>query len=251
VTTDPRVADVISLAGAVGPASCTSYSRRMAKRSDATRTRLSRDAIIASAVSLADAEGLEAVTIRRLAQEHGVTPMAMYWHFNDKDSLLDGLAEYLIAAVKLPEPADGPWDDRLHEVLRAFLEAIRPHPAFAGLALRRILVAEPGLRIAERVLDLLRQAGFAAGKAAEVGMFLVCAIVALVASDPTPGPWPAGEERDQLVRDKRARLESLPPERYPNVIAAGPALVVCRDGNDYFALNLDLLVQGVRGIQRG
>src|SRR3954469_13487276 len=111
----------------------------MAKRT----VRLSRDVIVDCAMTLADAEGLDAVTIRRLAQEHGVTPMAMYWHFNDKDSLLDGLAEYLIAAVKLPAPADGPWAVRLHEVLRAFLEAIRPHPAFAGLALRRILVAEP------------------------------------------------------------------------------------------------------------
>jgi AcrR family transcriptional regulator len=223
----------------------------MAKRSDANRTRLSRDAIIASAVSLADAEGLDAVTIRRLAQEHAVTPMAMYWHFNDKDSLLDGLAEYLIAAVKLPDPGDGPWDEQLREVLRAVLEAIRPHPAFAGLVLRRILVAEAGLQIAERVLDLLRRAGFGAGKAAEVGMFLVCGIVALVASDPTPGPWPPGDGRDQMIRDKRARLESLPPDRYPNVIAAGPALVVCRDGDEYFALNLNLLVEGVRGIQRG
>lgn len=223
----------------------------MAKRNDVTRTRLSRDAIIASAVSLADTEGLEAVTIRRLAQEHGVTPMAMYWHFNDKDSLLDGLAEYLIAAVRLPEAGDGPWDEQLRDVLQAVLEAIRPHPAFAGLALRRILVAEAGLQIAERVLGLLGRAGFAAAKAAEVGTFLVCAIVALVASDPTPGPRQAGDGRDQDLREKRARLESLPPDRYPNVIAAGPALVVCRDGDEYFALNLNLLVQGVRGIQRG
>ena len=64
----------------------------MAKRSAPTRVRLSRETIVASAVALADAEGLEAVTIRRLAQEHGVTPMAMYWHFSDKDSLLDAPA---------------------------------------------------------------------------------------------------------------------------------------------------------------
>jgi len=64
----------------------------MAKRNDATRGRLSREAIVVGAIALADAEGLDAVTIRRLAQEHGVTPMAMYWHFSDKDSLLDGLS---------------------------------------------------------------------------------------------------------------------------------------------------------------
>jgi AcrR family transcriptional regulator len=222
----------------------------MAKRNEATRGRLSREAIIVSAVSLADAEGLDAVTIRRLAQEHGVTPMAMYWHFNDKDSLLDGLAEHLIEAVKLPEPGAGPWGEQLREILAAFLVAIRPHPALAALVLRRILFAESGLQIAERVLGLLREAGFAAGKAAEVGTFLICSVITLVGADPIPGPPQAGEEREQGLRDKRARLESLPPARYPNVIAAAPALVVCRDEDDYFALNLDLLVQGVRGLHR-
>lgn len=222
----------------------------MAKRNEAARGRLSRDAIIASAVSLADAEGLDAVTIRRLAQEHGVTPMAMYWHFSDKDSLLDGLADHLIEAVKLPEPDDAPWDAQLRDILVAFLAAIRPHPAMAGLALRRILAAESGLRIAERVLGLLRQAGFASGRAAEVGTFLICSVITLVGADPAPGPRQAGAEREQSLRDKRARLESLPPTVYPNLIAAAPALVICRDAEDYFSLNLELLVQGVRGIRR-
>ena len=48
-----------------------------------SRGRLSREAIVSCAIALADAEGLAAVTIRRLASEQGVTPMAMYWHFND------------------------------------------------------------------------------------------------------------------------------------------------------------------------
>jgi TetR/AcrR family tetracycline transcriptional repressor len=223
----------------------------MAKRNEATRGRLSREAIIVSAVALADAEGLEAVTIRRLAQEHGVTPMAMYWHFNDKDSLLDGLAEHLIEAVKLPEPSDAAWDEQLRDILLAFLVVIRPHPALAGLALRRILAAESGLLIAERVLGLLRQAGYSAVRAAEVGTFLICAIVTLANSDPTGGPRATGEALEQEWRVKRSRLESLPPASYPNVIAAAPALVTCRAEDDFFALNLDLLVQGVRGLPRG
>ncbi|MFI7543154.1 TetR/AcrR family transcriptional regulator [Actinoplanes sp. NPDC049599] len=223
----------------------------MAKRNEATRGRLSRDAIIVSAVSLADSEGLEAVTIRRLAQEHGVTPMAMYWHFTDKESLLDGLADHLIEAVRLPAPSDAPWDEQLRAILHAFLATIRPHPRLAGLAMRRILAAEAGLMIAERVLGLLHRAGFPAARAAEIGTFLICSMVTLANGEPAPGPPPSVEGREQMLRDKRARLDSLPPSRYPNVIAAAPALVVCRDEDDYFALNLDLLVQGVRGLRRG
>src|SRR3954447_13794451 len=132
----------------------------MTKRATASKTRLSPDVIVASAVALADAEGLEAVTVRRLAQEHGVTPMAMYWHFNDKEALLDGIAEQLIGAVRLPEPSDAAWDVQLHAILEAFLAAVRPHPNVAALALKRILVCEPGLDLADRALGLLRQAGF-------------------------------------------------------------------------------------------
>lgn len=218
----------------------------MAKRT----VRLSRDVIVDCAMTLADAEGLDAVTIRRLAQENGVTPMAMYWHFNDKDSLLDGLSEHLLASVKLPEPGEAPWDGQLREILQAFLDAIRPHPATAVLALRRILVAEPGLRVAERVLELLRGAGFEPPRAAEVGTFLMCSVITLVAADPSPGVPPAGEEREGMLRHKKAMLGALSPERYPNVIAAAPYLAVCRDEDDYFALNLDLLIAGVRGLRR-
>jgi TetR/AcrR family tetracycline transcriptional repressor len=222
----------------------------MAKRSEAVRGRLSRAAIIACATTLADQEGLEAVTIRRLAQEQGVTPMAMYWHFSDKDSLLDGIAEALVAGVKLPEPTDEAWHVQLRGILAAFLEAIRPHPAVANLALRRILTSEPGLAIAERALGLLRSAGFPADRAAETGSFVLCAVITMVTSQPgRPGKPVENDDREQMIREKRAALEVLSPARYPNVVAAAPSLVSCADDDAYYALNLDLLVLGLRGLQ--
>jgi len=206
--------------------------------------------IVACAIALADAEGLEAVTIRRLAQEQGVTPMAMYWHFSDKDSLLDGMAESLVAAVKLPEPTDQPWDEQLHGILAAFLDAIRPHPAVAGLALRRILTSPSGLALAEQALDLIRSAGFSDEWAAQAGSFLLCAVITLVGSQPGgAGHVLEGEARDQMLREKRAAMAALPPARYPNVLAAAPWLVACPDEDAYYALNLRLLVQGIKGIQ--
>ena len=214
------------------------------------RGRLNGDVIIECAIALADQEGIEAVTIRRLAQEQGVTPMAMYWHFNDKDSLLDGMAESLIDAVKLPEPSDAPWDRQLHAILSAFLDAIRPHPAVAGLALRRILIAPSGLALAEQALGLLRSAGFPAQRAAESGSFLLCAVITLVTSQPgRPLHQLEGEAKDQMLRNKRAAMESLSPARYPNVLAAAPWLVTCQDEETYYAANLDLLIEGIKGIR--
>ena len=201
-----------------------------------------------SAIALADAEGLEAVTIRRLAQEHDVTPMAMYWHFSDKEALLDGIAEQLLADVRLPAPSDQPWDVQLRAILQAFLDAIRPHPNIAGLTLKRILGCEPGLALAERALGLLREGGVPTGRSADIGTFLLCAVIALVGNEPGPKHRLEGEEREEMIRHKRAAFAALSPERYPNVLAAGPALAVCGDEDDYFAVNLDLLVAGVRGL---
>ena len=70
---------------------------------------------------LADADGLEAVTIRRLAQELGVTPMALYWHFKNKDELMLGLADYLLADVKATRGPDDPWLKQLRAMVEALL----------------------------------------------------------------------------------------------------------------------------------
>ena len=97
----------------------------------AQRERLSREVVAARGLALADAEGLDALTVRRLAQDLGVTPMALYWHFADKDALLAGVADQLLQEVVPPAPVDGPWSDRLQAELGALLVALTG-PSSAG-----------------------------------------------------------------------------------------------------------------------
>src|SRR6201987_2847071 len=103
------------------------------------RERLSRDSIVDGAIALADAEGLDAVTIRRLAQDHKVTPMALYWHFKDKGELLDGIGERLFADVRPPAPSRSPWPEQLRSIPEALLDALRPHPEVADHVSARVL----------------------------------------------------------------------------------------------------------------
>src|SRR4051794_8336877 len=69
-------------------------------------TPLSREAMISRALDVADTDGLAAVSIRRIAQEFGVTPMALYWHVKNKDELLAAMGDAIIGEV--PVPAVGP-----------------------------------------------------------------------------------------------------------------------------------------------
>jgi TetR/AcrR family tetracycline transcriptional repressor len=221
----------------------------MVKRNEAVREKLHRETIVAGALALADAEGLDAVTIRRVAQDNGVTPMALYWHFKDKDQLLDGLAERLFADVVLPEPAKGPWYEKLRQALAAFLAAVRPHPGVAALAASRILVSEAGLTVADHVLGLLRGARFSEEQAAEVGGYLLFSTITLVTAEPGPGHELGKEAHEEAVRVKKAALSALSASRFPNVSASADALANCANEDSYYARGLDLLVQGTRGIQ--
>ncbi|MGW4485776.1 TetR/AcrR family transcriptional regulator C-terminal domain-containing protein [Amycolatopsis sp. NPDC004368] len=213
-----------------------------------TREKLSRDTIVDGALALVDREGLDALTIRRLAQDHGVTPMALYWHFKDKHELVAGLAERLLADVALPETG-GPWHARLRATLVAVLAAVRPHPAVAGLVPPRILESDAGLTVADHVLGLLREGGFTAEEAAELGGYLLSAGVTLVTAEPGATDVHPAASREEAVARKRAALAALPADRFPNVLASSAALAECGDEDSYFARGIDLLVAGVKGLR--
>ena len=116
----------------------------------AAQRRLNRDELITTALAVADAEGLDAVTIRRVAQLHDVTPMALYRHFPDKEGLLVALAGRLLAGAVVPEPDDRPWHQQLRDLLSSFLDALRPHPNAAMLVFNGMVTTEPGLAVTER-----------------------------------------------------------------------------------------------------
>jgi TetR/AcrR family tetracycline transcriptional repressor len=220
----------------------------MTSSSSATKERLSREILAAGALSLADREGLEAVTIRRLATDNSVTPMALYWHFKDKDAVLDGIAEQIYASVVLPEEIEGAWDDQLRAVLEAVLAAIRPHPLAAELLAPRVMKSGAGLVLAERVIGMLRRTGFSSQDATQTASFLLCSIVTLVTSEPgrqTPGPE---ETQDDLQRAKRAQLESLSPKQFPYLLESARYFLECDDEESYYAGGMDFLVAGVRGV---
>src|SRR5689334_2373748 len=95
---------------------CTLYGCQVAGE------KLSRAAVAERALRLGDDEGLDAVTIRRLAQELGVTPMALYWHFKNKDELLLGVINHVLADVRSDRAAADPWAVQLRAMLATLVD---------------------------------------------------------------------------------------------------------------------------------
>ena len=100
----------------------------MTKRSAAPkRDALSRDRVLATAVALADTHGIEAVSMRRLAQELGVVPMAFYRHVSGKDELLDGMIDVVVGEIDCP--VDGlEWKSVLRARILSARAALLRHP---------------------------------------------------------------------------------------------------------------------------
>ncbi len=213
-----------------------------------TPRRLDPQKVVDSALAIADDEGPAAVTLRRLAQLHGVTPMALYRHFKDKDDLLAALGDRLIASVVLPTPTAEPWDKQLHAALTAFVQALRGHPRLADLTLRRMLVSEDGLQISERLMEILTAGGFDVDDAAEVGRQSVCSLISLVTTDPITREVSDPVQREDSLRMKRAALGALSPHKYPLVTAAADTLVCPASSDRYYDLGIELVVAGIRGV---
>lgn len=218
-----------------------------------SKSKLDREAVVEVAMSLADAEGLDAITFRRLAEQFEVTPMALYWHFEDKEALLAALADrlWLQAADTLSHSLqqrsstgeDG-WG-QLRLTLNALVDAMRPHPAVAELVPTRVLECEAGREVTELTLGFLAERGFEPGPASDLGLFILSSAVMLVTTQ-TGNDVPDAGERAEHQRRKRIALASLPPERYPHIIASAGYLTDCDSPDTYFARGSDAIIAGVR-----
>jgi TetR/AcrR family transcriptional regulator, tetracycline repressor protein len=218
-------------------------------RQDATnRGTLTPRTVVEVALTLAESEGLEALTIRRLAKELGVTPMALYWHFRSKDELLDGMAAGIFEEVDLSVDASAAWQEQLRALLGSMLGVLRAHPSAAILLSTRTASSEGSLRATEVVLDILRRGGFSPTEATQVARHALSTVVNLVGGE--PGVVARDESGEMVDARRRARifLESLPPERYPRLVEAAIPLSEGVNPDAYFAFGLDLLLAGIEAM---
>jgi TetR/AcrR family transcriptional regulator, tetracycline repressor protein len=213
------------------------------------RTTLTPRVVVEGALSLADSEGLGAVTIRRLAKELGVTPMALYWHFRNKDELLDGIAASIFEEIDLSVvDASATWQEQLRALLGSMVGVLRTHPSTAILISTRTVSSEGSLRATEVALDILRRGGFSPTEATQIARHTLSTVTNLVSGEPGVVVREESGELLDARRYARVFLESLPPERYPRLVEAATPLSEGVDPDTYFAFGLDLLLAGIEAM---
>jgi TetR/AcrR family transcriptional regulator, tetracycline repressor protein len=213
----------------------------------AERTRLTRAAVADRALALADQSGLDALTIRKLAAELGVTPMALYWHFRGKDELLDGLAERLWSELDLTVDRDAPWTEQIRGLFESLLKMLRAHPAAPELLLHSEKTTEAGLNATELTLDILRTAGFSPQDASFAARSALWIGITLVMSE--PGIKSLDEaERTEIQRQKQVALATQSPARFPRLVECAVPMTACDNPEEHYRFGVDLFIGGLAAI---
>ena len=168
---------------------------------------LKRDRIVQHALELADAEGLDAVSFRRLAADFEVTPMALYRHVADRDDLLTAMNDLVLAEIELPPHVDEDWVRALREILRSAVTAYTRHPAARRLSSTGRW-SPASLALTQRLVRLLADAGFTEPESLVIIQRLSDAALAEAWSTPqaTPTGPPAPDAKPQQATPQDPRM---------------------------------------------
>lgn len=208
------------------------------------RRRLSRRRVLETAISRADQGGLEALTMRTLAEELGVVPAALYRHIANKDDLIDAMIDVVFAEIRLPS-GGADWATSMRRRAISVLEALTRHRWAIGLMESRGSPGPANLRHHDAVLGKLRSAGFGVAMAAHAYSLLDSYIYGFAL---TKLALPINSS----VVVERAMLEPLSPNEYPNLVEF-IAEHVAQPGDDHadeFEYGLEIVVEGIERARR-
>jgi AcrR family transcriptional regulator len=205
------------------------------------RTPLNRDRILRAAVALADERGLDGFSMRRLAQELGVVPMALYKHVANKDELLDGMVDVVFSEIELPS-GELDWRSALRRRALSVRDALNRHPWAIGLMEVR-LPGPANLRHHDAVMGCLRGAGFPFEMAVHAYSVQDAYIYGFALQEKTLGletPQSAGE----AMQRRSAAVGGL--DDYPHLAEIAQRIPETGyDNATEFAWGLDLILDGL------
>ncbi|NUP65924.1 MAG: TetR family transcriptional regulator [Nonomuraea sp.] len=211
--------------------------------------KLTAQAIAERALEIGDTEGLDAVTIRRLATDLGVTPMALYWHHKNKEQLLVGMADHLIGGFA-PEPADErPWQEQLRDLAEGLIRTLRTHPCAKNVIEQIDPIAVPNFLVVwDKALGLARTAGFDVEESCLITKYLLQSAIAIADAPVHFKGGHTGDEIAEMVRVKRVGLQSLPIEKYPHLVEMASPLVAGAEPALYDSFGVDLVLCGIEAL---
>jgi AcrR family transcriptional regulator len=214
---------------------------------------IQQEVIVRAALTLLDEVGLEGLTMRRLATALKIQAPSLYWHFPNKQALLDGMADAIFGAVSLPRNLKGKnpkprnlkgktWDVRLKAVFRAIRRAFLAHRDGARVFAGTYVPTDNVLRVVEAMMALMQEAGASPKLSSDGAFSLVYYVLGFTMEEQGLDPRTGGPLD---LANRQAQFANLAAMKYPSIHAALHRMFD-NDLDDRFEAGLDLLISGLK-----
>jgi AcrR family transcriptional regulator len=218
-----------------------------------TRVPLSRERVLRAAVALAVRDGIESLTMRKLAGELGAGAMSLYHHVRDKEELVDVMVDLVFAEIELPT-TDVDWKTAMRRRALSTREVLNRHRWAVGLMESRLTPGVASLRLHDAVLGCLREAGFSIELAIQAYSVQDAYIYGFALQEKSV-PFESAEEAAAVAEEQSREYASLAEERqlaelaeefpYLAEVVAGHVAKVGYDFAAAFEYGLDLILEAL------
>jgi AcrR family transcriptional regulator len=211
------------------------------------RTQLTRERVMAAAIELADRDGIESISMRRLAQELGVEAMSLYTHVRNKNDLLDGMTDAVIRQIPMSAGGAG-WKASLRQLALAARSVMLRHPWAPRTVEAQAAPGPAVLQYINTVLGILREGGFSIAQTHHALHILGSRLLGFTQA--------LFDDSGELEPEAAAALASELGASHPYVaemalaVTHGGALGRCDDDAE-FAFALDFILDGLARLQSG
>jgi TetR/AcrR family transcriptional regulator, tetracycline repressor protein len=221
---------------------------RRARGRARARQPLSQERIVDAAMKIVDAEGLDALSMRRLGDELSTTASALYAHVADKEELLDLMFDRFMGELEVPEFDPESWREQIKEFARQSRRVLAGHRDFARATMARAPFGPNGLLLIEKMLAFLRPIGLPDEIAVYIGdLFGSFVATEVIESHMYEQAARAGHDPMESATQVKAYIESLPKDLFPNLTAVTAPMFQVDDSGKYdrFELGLEILLRGI------
>jgi len=209
------------------------------------RDPITREAIVETALRLLDRDGLDELSMRRVADELDTGPASLYWHVGSKDGLLELVFDRVIGEVEMRSPEPARWEEQLKEVARAGRAMILRHRDIVRISIGRVPMGPNALRVSEGLFAILRAGGVPDQLAVTAHHLLFALINGFTLDETTDlGVEVEGPLDEQAANAARDYVAALPADQFPNLLAVAEHFGHT-DSDRSFDLLIDLFVDGL------
>ena len=220
--------------------------RHRSTRDRPAKPPLSEEVVVDAALAILKSEGLEAVTMRRVAAALDTGAASLYVYVSGREGLLQAMLDRVTATIELEPPDASRWREQLHSLLRRTHQALVAHPGIAAMTMEDPPTTEVVLRTTENMLGILLGGGLDPQSAAWACDIFGSLVVAIASEDDVRRARGRGDEaaRRRQAEDIYKTFSGLPPDRFP-LLTAHASEMVAGSGEERFRFAIDVVIDGL------